>query len=716
MILLWLVIILSCDIEPKSKALQNDMNSPTPSKSSNHLKNQQSPYLLQHADNPVDWYPWGEEALLKAKQENKPIFLSIGYSTCHWCHVMEHESFENPEIAEVINQNFVCIKVDREERPDLDNIYMQSVMALTGSGGWPLSVFLTPEGKPFYGGTYFPPEDKYGRPGFKSLLLTIAQAWKNKQEEISKATGELQNYLDLQLAKVRTGEITDSLLKSAFEALASIYDSTYGGFGSAPKFPMSHNLSFLLAYWYRSDHTQALEMVEKTLQNMARGGINDLLGGGFHRYSTDPYWLVPHFEKMLYDQALLSRTYLEAFQATKNEYYARIAKEIFHYVLRDLIHPQGGFYSAEDADSEGKEGKFYLWKSEEVKQVLGEKDGELFCQIFDMTDSGNFEGENILHLQKPAELLAKLHNLTSRELQDFLQRTKNKLFEIRKERVHPHKDDKILTDWNGLMIASLAYGYSVLGDERYLRAAEQSANFILNNLQKNGRLLKHYRIKAADVPGYLDDYAFLIHGLIELYQASFDPRWLKEALRLTDDMLKLFWDKEKGGFFFSGQDSEKLISRTKEIYDGALPSSNSMAIYDLLRLGKLTMRPEYINRAEQALKSFAGTIAENPSAYCQMLIALDFYLGPTKEIVVAGKRESRDTKEIFESINRHYLPRKVVLFNSDDTEGKELQELVPFLENMTAKDGAATAYVCENFVCQLPTKDLAKLEELLAKK
>jgi len=715
-ILLWLVIILSCDIEPKSKALQNDMNSPTPSKSSNHLKNQQSPYLLQHADNPVDWYPWGEEALLKAKQENKPIFLSIGYSTCHWCHVMEHESFENPEIAEVINQNFVCIKVDREERPDLDNIYMQSVMALTGSGGWPLSVFLTPEGKPFYGGTYFPPEDKYGRPGFKSLLLTIAQAWKNKQEEISKATGELQNYLDLQLAKVRTGEITDSLLKSAFEALASIYDSTYGGFGSAPKFPMSHNLSFLLAYWYRSDHTQALEMVEKTLQNMARGGINDLLGGGFHRYSTDPYWLVPHFEKMLYDQALLSRTYLEAFQATKNEYYARIAKEIFHYVLRDLIHPQGGFYSAEDADSEGKEGKFYLWKSEEVKQVLGEKDGELFCQIFDMTDSGNFEGENILHLQKPAELLAKLHNLTSRELQDFLQRTKNKLFEIRKERVHPHKDDKILTDWNGLMIASLAYGYSVLGDERYLRAAEQSANFILNNLQKNGRLLKHYRIKAADVPGYLDDYAFLIHGLIELYQASFDPRWLKEALRLTDDMLKLFWDKEKGGFFFSGQDSEKLISRTKEIYDGALPSSNSMAIYDLLRLGKLTMRPEYINRAEQALKSFAGTIAENPSAYCQMLIALDFYLGPTKEIVVAGKRESRDTKEIFESINRHYLPRKVVLFNSDDTEGKELQELVPFLENMTAKDGAATAYVCENFVCQLPTKDLAKLEELLAKK
>jgi len=703
-------------MQPKSEAKDNELSSDPDKKYANHLKGQQSPYLLQHADNPVDWYPWGEEALQKAKKENRPIFLSIGYSTCHWCHIMEHESFENPAIAEVMNQNFVCIKVDREERPDLDNIYMQSVMALTGSGGWPLSVFLTPEGKPFYGGTYFPPEDKYGRPGFKSLLLTIAQAWESKQEEISKATGELQNYLDSQLAKVRAGEISDTLLKSAFQALASNYDSTYGGFGSAPKFPMSHNLSFLLTYWYRSDRTQALEMVEKTLQRVARGGINDHLGGGFHRYSTDPYWLVPHFEKMLYDQAILSRTYLEAYQVTKNEFYAQVAKEIFDYVLRDMTHSQGGFYSAEDADSEGKEGKFYVWQPKEIKQILGEKDGELFCQIFDVADTGNFEGENILHLQKSWELLSKIHGLSSEELQKFIQESKKKLFEGREKRIRPHRDDKILADWNGLMIASLAYGYTVLGDKQYLKAAEQSANFILNNLQKHGRLLKHYRIKAAEIPGYLDDYAFFIHGLIELYQASFDPRWLKEALRLTGDMLSLFWDKDKGGFFFAGQDSEKLISKTKEIYDGAFPSGNSMAVYDLLRLGKLTMRPEYIDRAAQALKSFAGTIAENPSAYCQMLIALDFYLGPTKEIVVAGKKESLDTKTLLQSINRHYLPRKVVLFNSDDSQGGEVQKLVPFLKNMTAQDGHATAYVCENFVCQLPTKDQAKLEELLAKK
>jgi len=699
-------------MQDKSQAKENNPVLKPEKKYSNRLKDQKSPYLLQHANNPVDWYPWGDQAFQKARKENRPVFLSIGYSTCHWCHVMEEESFENLEIAELLNRHFVSIKVDREERPDLDNIYMQSVMAMTGSGGWPLSLFLTPEGKPFYGGTYFPPKDKYGRPGFKSLLLAIADAWKYKQAEILGAITEVQQRLDLQIRGIRPGQISESILKSAFQNFSSRYDSTYGGFGQAPKFPMAHSLSFLLAYWYRDDENQALEMAEKTLQKMAWGGMYDHLGGGFHRYSTDQSWLVPHFEKMLYDQAILSKAYLEAYQVTKNEFYSQVAREIFEYVERDMTHPEGGFYSAQDADSEGKEGKFYVWKPEEIKKILGEKDARLFCEIFDITKTGNFEeGESILHLEKPQKLLAKLHNLSQQELKEFLKSAKAKLYQEREGRIHPHTDDKILTDWNALMIASLAYGYQVLGEEKYLQAAERSAGFILKNLEHNGRLLKHYRGGASKVPGYLDDYAFFIHGLIELYQASFDPDWLKEAVCLTEEMLKLFWDDQNSGFFFSGKDSERLISRTKEIYDGAIPSGNSVAIYDLLRLGKLTMKQEYIDRAEQALKSFAGTISSNPSAYSQMLIALDFYLGPTKEVVIAG--DSKQTHKMIERVNSHYLPRKVILFNPAGEAGKRIQSLVSFLQTMPAKDGDPTAYVCENFICQLPTKDLTKLDQLL---
>ncbi|OGC78653.1 MAG: thioredoxin [candidate division Zixibacteria bacterium RBG_16_50_21] len=692
------------------------MKSEPQKKHSNRLKNEKSPYLLQHADNPVDWYPWGEEAFQKAKKENKPIFLSVGYSTCHWCHVMEHESFENPEIAAVMNQNFVSIKVDREERPDVDNIYMQTMVAMTGSGGWPLSAFLTPEGKPFFGGTYFPPEDGYGRPGFKTVLLAIADAWKNKTEEIIRTTQEIQNFLDRQASGTSSGEVSETLLKAAIQNMADSYDSTYGGFGQAPKFPMSHNLSFLLTYWYRYDDSHALEMTEKTLQKMAQGGIYDHLGGGFHRYSTDQYWLAPHFEKMLYDQAILSRTYLEAYQATKNLFYAQVAREIFDYVLRDITHPQGGFYSAEDADSEGKEGKFYVWKPQEIKEILGEKDGELFCQIYDVTETGNFEGENILHLQKPVDLLAKIHNLHQSELQDFLTDSKATLFKAREKRIRPHRDDKILTDWNGLMIASLAYGYQVLGEQKYLLAAENAADFILENLQKRGRLLKHYRQGAAPVSGYLDDYAFYIHGLIELYQASFDARWLKEALRLTDEMIRLFWDEKNKGFFFTGADGEKLIVRTKEIYDGAIPSGNSVALYDLLRLSRLTMNQEYSKLAEQSLESFMGSVKRSPSSYSQMLIAADFYLGPTKEVVIVGGPNHHDTQRMIEKVGELFVPRKVVLKYSSDHNGTELRKMVPYLGGLVAKDGAATAYVCENFVCQLPTSDLAEMEELLAKK
>jgi uncharacterized protein YyaL (SSP411 family) len=689
----------------------------TDKKYSNRLKSEQSPYLLQHADNPVDWYPWGREAFLKAKKENKPVFLSIGYSTCHWCHVMEHESFENPRIAEIMNQNFVSIKVDREERPDVDNIYMQAVVGMTGSGGWPLSVFLTPDEKPFFGGTYFPPEDRYGRPGFKSLLLTIAEAWKTRPAEIQEATKQVQDFLNSRLRAISAGEISEKVLKDAYHAMASGFDSTHGGFGQAPKFPMSHNLSFLLTYWYRYDEAEALRMAEKTLRKMAGGGMYDHLGGGFHRYSTDQYWLVPHFEKMLYDQAILSRTYWEAYQVTGNQFYARLAEEIFEYVLRDMTHPEGGFYSAEDADSEGKEGKFYVWKPEEIKEVLGQKEGELFCQIFDVTESGNFEGtESILHLQKSPELLAKIHNLTEEQLQDFLNTAKAKLFQTREKRIHPHKDDKILTDWNGLMIASLAYGYSVWGDKRYLRAAERSADFILDWLQKNGRLLKHYRGQAAEVLAYLDDYAFFIHGLIDLYQASFNPRWLKQATRLTDDMLKLFWDQEHQGFLFTGRDGEKLITQTKEIYDGAVPSGNSLAIYDLLRLGKLTMRTEYLDRGEASLKSFMGTVSQSPASYSQMLMAVDFYLGPSQEVVIAGDPDDQGTQEMLRSVRTRFIPRKVLLFHPTGSPAREIEKLVPYTQGLVARDGKATAYVCQDFVCQLPTTDLRKMEELLAKK
>ncbi|OGC90348.1 MAG: thioredoxin [candidate division Zixibacteria bacterium RBG_16_48_11] len=693
------------------------MTSESQKKGSNRLKKEKSPYLLQHADNPVDWYPWGEEAFQKAKEENKPIFLSVGYSTCHWCHVMEHESFENPEIAAIMNQNFVSIKVDREERPDVDNIYMQTVVAMTGSGGWPLSAFLTPEGKPFFGGTYFPPDDGYGRPGLKALLLAIADAWKSKPEEINRTTAQIQSFLDRQVAATSPGEISEMLLKTSFQAMADNYDSVYGGFGQAPKFPMSHNLSFLLTYWYRYEEGHALEMVEKTLQKMAQGGMHDHLGGGFHRYSTDQYWLAPHFEKMLYDQAILSRTYLETYQITKNPFYAQVARGIFDYVLRDLTHPKGGFYSAEDADSEGEEGKFYVWKPREIKEILGERDGELFCKIYDVTETGNFEGEeSILHLEKPLELLSKIHSRSESELRDFLLNSKAELFNAREKRIRPHRDDKLLTDWNGLMIASLAYGYQVLGEQKYLLAAENAADFILENLQKKGRLLKHYRQGAAPVLGYLDDYAFCIHGLIELYQASFEPRWLKEALRLTDEMIKLFLDEQNRGFFFTGADGEKLIVRTKEIYDGAIPSGNSVAMNDLLRLSRLTMNQEYSRLAEQSLKSFMGSVTRSTSSYSQMLIAADFYLGPTKEVVIVGEPNKGDIQQMIEKVRELYIPRKVVLKYTSDQQGTELRKMVPYLEGLVAKDGAATAYVCENFVCQLPTNDPLRFRNLLSNK
>ena len=637
----------------------------------NRLIHEKSPYLLQHAYNPVDWYPWGDEAFAKARTEEKPIFLSIGYSTCHWCHVMERESFENPEIAQLLNQWFVPIKVDREEHPDLDQVYMSAVMMMRGQGGWPLNVFLTPDLKPFFGGTYFPPERRWNMPGMKELLPTVAEAWEKKRGEILVSADQLTGSLREELARPvasqeRAGErITLDLLHAAFNQAVSRFDGSNGGFGDAPKFPRSHELSFLLAYATRTGTSQARDVVTTTLDHLALGGIHDHLGGGFHRYSTDAQWLVPHFEKMLYDQALLARTYLEAYRVTKRSEYAETARGIFEYVLRDLRDPRGGFYSAEDADSEGEEGKFYVWTPQEIERVLGQTEAELFNRFYGVTPDGNFSAEggsarhnalagvrqsgvedakpvggehgaSILHIERPLEQFAALEKLDAAQLAQRLATSRTALFTARSARARPHRDDKVLTSWNGLMIASLAYGASTLNEPRYLRAAEEAAQFILTTLTKDGRLLRRYRDGEARYPGTLEDDAFFTYGLVELYEADVNPRWLVEAKRLAGAMIERFWDERAGGFFLRGKDETPLIVPSKESYDGATPSGNSIAALVLLRLGRLTADERLESFGRRTLDAFAESLERAPSGSPQMLLAVDFALGPTKEIVIAG--------------------------------------------------------------------------------
>ncbi len=709
----------------------------------NLLSEEKSPYLLQHADNPVHWYPWGEEAFAKAKAEGKLVFLSVGYSTCHWCHVMEHESFENPEIAEVMNKYFVSIKVDREERPDVDNIYMKVVMSLTGSGGWPMSVFLTPDRKPFYAGTYFPPESQWGRPGFKELLLSIHDAWQNKRDELIKSSNSITQNLQ---TKSFWGQIggnpipKEGTLRSAYGQYAQRFDSHYGGFGGAPKFPSSHNLSFLLRYWKRANEPKALEMVEKTLTEMSKGGMYDHIGGGFHRYSTDQRWHIPHFEKMLYDEAILSKTYLEAYQATRKEEYARIAREIFEYVLRDMTDPQGGFYSAEDADSlppekfanmtpaeglssEKKEGAFYLWRYQEIVEHLGKETAEVFDYNYGVESQGNalsdphgeFRGKNILYLTHSLDETAQKFGKTPEEIKQILNESKHKLFEVRKFRPRPHLDDKVLVDWNGLMISSLALGSRVLDEPKYREAAEKAAQFILMTLvRQDGRLLHRYRDGEAGILGTLEDYAFFIHGLIDLYEATFKEEYLREAKRLTEDMIKLFWDDKEGGLFFTATDAEKLLIREKEIYDGAIPSGNSIAALDLLRMGRLTLNRDWEKKAEQLFKAFGQELSSGPSAYAQSLMALDFAIGPSREIVLVGQKDDPQTEVMLKSLYSRFIPNKVVILRpSSDEAAKKIIALVPFVENQKVLGGQTTAYVCENHNCKFPTNDLKKFEELL---
>jgi len=686
----------------------------TQQKHRNRLADETSPYLLQHADNPVDWYPWGDEAFELAGKENRPIFLSIGYSTCHWCHVMAHESFENEQIAKVMNKHFVCIKVDREQRPDIDSVYMNAVQMMTGSGGWPLSVFLTPDGKPFYGGTYFPAKDSMGRPGFERLLLAIAETWKNKRAEIVDSAEAISKALAKSAPEDKPKELSIDILNAAKGNLESIFDAVNGGFGRAPKFPQPSNLSVLLRYYHRTKDDKVLAMVKATLDAMAEGGIYDHLGGGFHRYSTDAHWLVPHFEKMLYDQALISRVYLQAYQAAQDENYARIATEIFDYVLRDMTDAQGGFYAAEDADSQGAEGTFYGWMPDEIEQVVGAGSAKIFNARYGVTEAGNFEhGKSILNVTKSVGELAKQFKTGPDKIEAILSQARAALLAHRVKRPRPHRDDKVIAGWNGLMISSMAYGGAVLDEAKYTEAAARAAEFVLSALRRDGRLRRYYRNDQAIELGFLDDYAFMIAALLDLYQATFDAKWLVEARKLAEQMIELFSDESGNAFYQTGKDAERLIVRNKPAYDGAVPSGNSVAALALSKLGQLTMAESFTERAERILDAFSAQLTQSPISLSAMLSALDFHIGPAQEIVIAGDRSRAETNEMLKLVRSRFLPNAVILLHETGDAGKDIEKVVPFIEAQTQIEGKVTAYVCENYVCKLPVNEAKALEKIL---
>jgi uncharacterized protein YyaL (SSP411 family) len=681
----------------------------------NMLIKETSPYLLQHAHNPVDWYPWGPEAFDKAEKEDKPVFLSIGYSTCHWCHVMEKESFEDGQIAKIINSNFVSIKVDREQRPDIDNVYMEAVQAMTGSGGWPLSVFLTPAGRPFYGGTYFPPKDVYGRIGFERLLLSIADAWKNRRQELVDSASKISNLLKEVTISNESKKLPPQMLRRAYDRFRKTFDAANGGFGIAPKFPQPISLSMLLTYWWLTKDEQALEMVEKTLGAMTKGGIYDHIGGGFHRYATDSQWLVPHFEKMLYDQALLSKVYIQAYQVTKNHKYAGVARETLDYVLRDMTDTKGGFYSAEDADSEGREGAFYLWTPEQITSVLDEGEAAVFSTYYGVTENGNFEEhKTILNTFISMEQMEEIFNKSTNEIENILTKARKKIIQWRQKRAGPFKDDKIITAWNGLTISSLAYCGAVLQEERYIKAAKHSAEFILSALYNNSQLMRYYRDSRAVEKGFLDDYAFLIMALVDLYEATFDAKWLVEAINLSKEMIKLFSDTDKGGFFLTDKDSEKLIVRTKSASDSSIPSGNSIAALALLKLGMLTMNQHFTNHGSRTVEAFSRLMENVPEQSVAMLSALNFQLGPIQQIVIAGRFDTADTKQMLKLIHSNFLPNTIVILHEPGRRGFAIEKIVPFVRNKTAVNGKATAYLCENYVCKRPVSTIEELAEILA--
>ena len=683
----------------------------------NRLINETSPYLLQHANNPVDWYPWGEEALERARSEDKPILLSIGYSACHWCHVMERESFENETIAGLMNDNFISIKVDREERPDLDQVYMQAVQMLTGSGGWPMTVFLTPEGKPFYGGTYFPPEDRQGMPGFPRLLTSIAEAYSTNRGEIDRVTQQLTTQMS-QSNQVSQGTsiLTVDILHKAYSSLATNFDYQNGGFGNAPKFPQPMTPEFLLRYYHHGYNPRALELVELTLEKMAYGGIYDQIGGGFHRYSTDAYWLVPHFEKMLYDNALLARVYLHTYLITGRALYRRVVEETLDYVLREMTDSSGGFYSAQDADSEGVEGKFFVWSPDEINSVMGDADGEVFAGYYGVTGAGNFEGKNILNIRQDPEEFAETKGLTADQLGDIINRGSKALLEVREQRIHPMRDDKVLASWNGLMLRSFAEAAAALGRPDYLAVAIKNAEFLAGSMKSGGRLLRTYRDGQAKLLGYLEDYSFVIDGLLALYEATFDLRWLDEAVTLADSMIELFWDEGIGGFYDTGSDHETLVVRPRDVFDNAQPCGGSVASDVLLRLAVFTGNNDYSAKAAVPLRSLHQAMSQSPGGTGHWLSALDFYVSPPKEIAVIGPRDDPATQALLDTVFHRFLPNKVVmgvetpLIPADDNSEAD----IPLLAGRGMVGGLPSAYVCQNYACQLPVTDPADLAEQLS--
>jgi uncharacterized protein YyaL (SSP411 family) len=691
----------------------------------NRLITETSPYLQQHADNPVDWYPWGEDALSKATTEDKPIFLSIGYSACHWCHVMAHESFEDPDTAAIMNEHFVNIKVDREERPDLDSIYMEAVVAMTGQGGWPMSVFLTPDGRPFYGGTYYPPTSRHGMPAFKRVLVSIAEAYANQRDTIEQGGDQLKARAEQSVAlRADPQDLRSETLDQAYHRLARRFDSTYGGFGSAPKFPQPMNLEFLLRYHHRTGEANALEMVDLTLTQMASGGIYDQLGGGFHRYSTDARWLVPHFEKMLYDNALLARVYLHAWQVTGRPLYRRVVEETLDYIVREMTagYPDdapgqtydksGGFYSAQDADSEGEEGKFFLWTPEQVSSHLGAEEGEIFSRYFDVTPGGNFEGRNILNIGLDIGSAAAAAGMDEERFHTVIEHSRDQLFQVRESRVKPGLDDKVLTAWNGLAMAAFAEAARVLKREDYREVAACNAEFVLNNLRHNGRLLRSWKLDTSTGEGqarfnaYLEDYAFYADGLLALYQATFAPRWFAEARALADVILTHFTDPN-GGFFDTSQDHENLITRPKSLQDNATPSGNAVAADVLLRIAAYTGDDVYRRPAEEMLAAMVPMMAEYPGGFSHWLCALAFQLAPPREIALIGDPTTEETQAMIEVVFGEYRPHQVVAQAPPDDD--VAASIIPLLADRPGQKSHTTVYVCQQFVCQAPVTDPASL-------
>lgn len=671
----------------------------------NRLINETSPYLLQHAENPVDWYPWGSEALERAKREDKPIFLSIGYSACHWCHVMAHEDFEDEEIAKFMNENFVNIKVDREERPDLDDIYQKVCQMLTGTGGWPLSVFLTPDQRPFFAGTYFPPLDRYGMPGFGSILRHLSDTYKSNKDLIERQTKIVMDGLTQTTDRlVRPAKLERTILDEAALNLLQSGDAINGGFGPSPKFPNASNLSFLLRYHDLSKVRRFRDFVFLTLDRMASGGIHDQVGGGFHRYSTDSIWLVPHFEKMLYDNALIPLVYAEAFQITGEQKYRDVVRRTLDYVLREMTHPEGGFYSTQDADSEGEEGKFYRWKKSEIVDALGNENGEIFCMHYGVTQGGNFEGSNILHISVPIEELARKLSRPGEDLLRIVQEGRTKLLQIRQGRIKPGKDEKILTSWNGLMISAFAKGYRITGDNTYLEAARKAVNFIESKLANGQELRRTFKDEKPKLDGYLDDYAFYTSGLLDLFEVDSKAKYLSDAIKYADHMIDHFWDKEAGDFFFTSDRHEQLIVRTKNIYDLSVPSGSSMAALALIRLYHYSQNQDYIKKAETILSRTATMAAENPFAFGQILNAAFMYVRKPKEITFITDRQTM----LVEMFSRMFLPEGIIaIANTNDL--SHLQRFAFFKGKEAVKDKPFTAYVCKDFACSVP---LHSIEEL----